>query len=740
MSQTQTHYRTCPLCEATCGLAIETEGARVVAVRGDEEDVFSRGYVCPKGTQLGALHHDPDRLRQPLVRRDGELREATFDEAFAAVQEGFDRTVERHGRAALAAYVGNPNAHNIASTLYLGPFLRSLGTRNLFSASTLDQMPKHVSSGLMFGNPLTIPVPDLDHTDYLLLLGANPVDSNGSLATAPDWPGRLRALRDRGGRLVVVDPRTTRTAALAHEHLAIRPGSDAGLLVAMIQVLFDEGRVDGESLDRLADGVAELRAAVAPFTPERVAGSCEVAPETIRRLAREFAEARRAVAYGRIGTHTTSFGTLASWAVDVLNAVTGNLDRVGGAMFPRPAHAAAGPAKPREFRIGRWQSRVKGYGEALGELPAATLADEIETPGEGRIRGLFTVAGNPVLSAPGGERLDRALASLEFMVSVDIYCNETTRHADVILPPPSPLERVQYDASFYQLAIRNIANYSPPLFEAPGPSEADLLAKLALIAGGEGAAADPQTVHDLLAHGLAKRIGANEHSPAGGLSVDAILEAVSNRNGVERLLDLMLRAGPYGDGFGRVAEGLSLARLEARPHGIDLGSLESCLPDALATASRRVVLLPEPIRDDLPRLAAALDVPRARWLLVGRRHLRSNNSWMHNLDPLMTGRPRCTLQMNASDAEAAGLQAGDEVRVTSRAGEVVAPLELDDGLMPGVVSLPHGWGHDLPGVRLEVAARHAGVNSNQLTHPEVADPLSGNAGLNALEVELAAAR
>jgi anaerobic selenocysteine-containing dehydrogenase len=737
MAERRTQYRTCPLCEATCGLAIEVEGDRVVRVRGDAADVFSAGYVCPKGTQIGALHHDPDRLRAPLVRRGGELREASWQEAFAAVETGFERIVDAHGRGALAAYVGNPNAHNIASTFYLGPFLRSLGTRNLFSASTLDQMPKHVSSGLMFGHPLTIPIPDVDHTDHLLMLGANPVESNGSLATAPDWPGRLRALRERGARLVVVDPRRTRTAALASEHVPIRPGADAFLLVAMIHTLLDEQlATPGEHVA----GFERLRGAVAPFAPERVADACEVPAPTIRRLARELAAAERAAVYGRIGTHTVAYGTLASWAVDVLNTITGNLDRPGGALFPLAAHSAPG-TKPADkpFRIGRWKSRVKAYAEAMGEFPVATLADEIETPGEGQIRALFTIAGNPVLSSPASERLERALASLEFMVSVDIYCNETTHHADVILPPPSPLERVQYDALFYQLAIRNVSNFSPRLFEPSGPGEADILAKLALIATGKGADADPAAMHELLARGLAASIERNEHSPSFGRTADEMLEATSGRNGPERLLELMLRGGPYGDGFGAVSDGLSLAKLEANPHGVDLGPLAPRLPEPLATASGEVELLPEPIARDLGRLRAGIDAPRPELLLVGRRHLRSNNSWMHNVPGLVSGKQRCTLQVHPEDAARLGLADGAHARVRSSAGELTAPVEITDSLLPGVVSLPHGWGHDADGARMAVAARHAGANSNRLTPAEPADPLSGNAGLNAIPVEVALA-
>lgn len=736
----RTSYRTCSLCEATCGIAIDIEGDQVVRVRGDEEDVFSRGYICPKGTQIGALHHDPDRLRAPLVKRAGKHVEVSWEEAFAEVERGFERVVEAHGRSSLAAYAGNPNAHNFGSTIFLGPLLKSLGTRNLFSASTVDQMPRHVSAGLMFGTAMTIPIVDVDRTDYLLMLGANPLESNGSLLTAPDLPGRLRALVARGAKLVVVDPRRTRTAEIASEHLRIRPGTDALLLVGMANVLVEERLVELGALREHITGTAEVKAAIADFTAEKVAPVCGIDSETIRRLARELAAAPSAAVYGRMGAHTTEFGTLASWAADVLNTFTGNLDRAGGVLFPQGGHAPAGSRKPgKGFSVGRWKSRAKGYAEVLGEFPVATMADEMETPGEGQTRALFTFAGNPALSTPDSNRVERALAGLDFMVSVDIYLNETTRHADVILPPPSALERSQYDAAFYQFSVRNIANYSPPTFEPQGPSEGEILAKLTLIVTGQGAEADPAVVDALAARALATSVAKNDASPAFGKEVDEILAAVSHRSGPERVLDIQLRGGARGDGFGANADGLSLEELEANPHGIDLGPLEPRIPEVLATPSGNVELAPVPIIEDLVRLRERMSRTEEKLLLVGRRHLRSNNSWMHNVKPLVRGRGRCTLHVHPQDAERLGLISGASARISSEAGSLEATVEVTDAVMEGVVSLPHGWGHSAPGAKLGVAAAHAGVNSNVLTPAVVADPLSGNAALNAIPVEVVAA-
>ena len=732
---------TCPLCEATCGLQLTLEGERITAVRGDPDDVFSRGFVCPKGVALGQLYHDPDLLRSPQMRSEDGFRQAAWDEAYAEVERRLMPILEEHGRDAVAVYLGNPNVHNLAGALYARPLLMALGSKNIFTASTVDQMPKHVSSGYLFGNPNLIPVPDLDRTDYLLMLGANPRHSNGSLCTAPDFPGRISAIHERGGQVVVVDPRRSLTAKKASEHVAIRPGTDALLLFAMLHTVLAEKLVRPTPL--LSDhttGFEQLEELLTPFQPSAVAGPTGIAEATIRRLTRELASAERAVVYSRIGTHTAAFGTLTSWAVDALNLLLGQLDRPGGAMFPLPANRLPGDGTPggRGFTIGRWRSRVRNLPEVRGELPVATLADEILTPGPGQVRALVTIAGNPVLSTPHSARLDEALASLEFMVSVDFYRNETTRHADVILPPPAAPARSHYDAAFYGLSVRNIANYSPALLPAAGPPEHEILARLTLIARGRGAAADPAQAHQALLRDTAKRVVKARGSRVQGRSADELLrlqeEQLGDREPTDRVIDLLIRAGAYGDGFGSHPGGLSLAHLEAHPHGVDLGPLTPLLPGALRTRSGQIELLAEPIVADIARLRASLTDESSGLLLIGRRHLRSNNSWMHNLPALAGGRALCTLQMHPEDAAARGLQAGALAQVTSRVGQVQAAVELTEDIMPGVVSLPHGYGHDRADTGQNVAAQRPGINSNVLTDPECIDPLSGNAVLNGIPV------
>ncbi|HEX6237711.1 MAG TPA: molybdopterin oxidoreductase family protein [Acidimicrobiales bacterium] len=747
-------FRTCPLCEAGCGLEITLERRdgelRVGRIRGDRDDVFSRGYICPKGSTLRQLHDDPDRLRRPVIRREGRFEEVSWDEAFAEVERRLHAVVEQHGRDAVAIYVGNPNAHNLAGLLYLRALIRALGTTNVYSASTVDQRPKEVSSGLMFGGALTVPVPDIDRTDFLLLLGANPYASNGSLATAPDWPGRIEAMLGRGGSLVVVDPRRTRTAAAATRHLAIRPGADPFLLMALVNVLAADGLVDTGQAGRHLRGVEEVLALAEPFTPEAVAEVTGLEPAAIRALAHDLAGAPTACVYGRIGTTTAVHGTVTSWLVDVLNALTGNLDRAGGAMFARAAAGAANtrgtPGRGRGLALHRRRSRVRGLGETLGELPVACLAEEIDTPGEGQVRALVSVAGNPVLSTPNAARLDTALAGLDLCVAVDPYVNETTRHADVILPVPSALQKGHYDLALLQLAVRNVANYSPPVLplDEGQPDEWEILARLALIAQGMGAGADPGAVDDLVVRTLVDAAVNDANGRVAGRDPDEIVALLGERTGPERLLDLMLRTGPYGDGFGAEPGGLTLDVLLAHPHGVDLGPLEPRLPEVLRTPSGMVELAPEPVTADVARLRAALDEPGTRdggrLSLIGRRDLRSNNSWMHNVEVLVKGRARCTLHVHPEDAGRLGLTDGDEATVTSRAGSVVIPVEVTDAIRPGVVSVPHGWGHDLDGVELSVARRFAGVNANLLTDDQLVDPLSGTAVLNGIPVEVAPVR
>lgn len=740
----RTALRICPLCEATCGLTLTLEGATVTAARGDRDDVFSRGFICPKGASFGAVDSDPDRLRGPLVRRDGELREATWQEAFDAVAAGIRPVVEQYGPHAVGVVLGNPNVHTMAGALYPNVLLGALGTRSLFTASTVDQMPKHVSSGLLFGDANAIPVPDLDRTDHLLLIGANPLESNGSLCTAPDFPGRLKALKARGGTLTVIDPRRTRTAKLADRHVAIRPGTDALLLAAMAHVLFEEDLVDLGALAPHVQGVTELADAVRDFTPESVAAACDVDAGVTRALARELAAAPTAAVYGRIGSCTVPHGTLASWLVDVLNILTGNLDRPGGALFPQAAtDRTPRPAGPgRGFALGRWRSRVSGHPEAKGELPLSALAEEIDTAtAEGApVRALITVAANPVLSAPDGDRLDKALGSLDFMVSVDPYLNETSRHAHVVLPPPPPAQSPHHDFAFNTLAVRNQVRYTRPAvpLEPGRMAETEILARLTLAATGMHGA-DPAAVDAMVIEQTLGKAVRDPHSPVHGRDPGELAARLTGDNGPERRLDMMLRLGPYGDGFGVRPDGLTLERLLAHPHGIDLGPLRPRLPQPLKTRSGKVELLPGPIADDLPRLRQALAERAHGLVLVGRRHLRSNNSWMHNVPALTGGSNRCTLHLHPDDAERLGVRSGEPVRVKGAGGEVTAPAEVTDAVRPGVVSLPHGWGHDRPGTRLTHAATDPGVNVNQLLDGTLLDPLSGNAVLNGVPVELAPA-
>ena len=752
MTETRTAFRTCPLCEAGCGLEISVEIStkdsrtehRVTRIRGDMNDVFSHGYICPKGSTLKQLHEDPDRLRRPLVKRDGVHVEVSWPEAWDEVAGRLGEIIEQHGRESVAAYLGNPGAHNVGALLYNRTFLQGLGSRRRFSASTVDQMPKQVACGYVFGSGATIPVPDLDHTDYLLMLGANPYASNGSLCTAPDFPGRLEAIRARGGRLVVVDPRRSRTAEEADLWIPIRPGADVYFLMAIIDVLFTEDLVRlPDHIAGFVNGVDELRVVSRSFSPESTSAATGLEPDLVRRVARELAAAPTAAVYGRIGTTTTEFGTTTSWLVEVVNALTGNLDRRGGAMFTTPAVGSPStrgkPGVGSGFRIGRGGGKtvVRGYPEVMGEYPVAALAEEITDAGDDRIRALVTVAGNPVLSTPHSQQLDAALDRLDFMVSVDIYLNETTRHADVILPPPSQLQREHYDVALLSYAVRNVANYSEPVLplDDDQPDEWEILCKLALIAQGLGPDADPSLADDAQIDALVHSAVSDPTSPIHGRDADEIRAQLDRRRGPTRQLDFMLQTGPYGAAFGANPGGASIDNLLDNPHGVDYGPLQPRLPDALRTKSGRVELAPPELLADVTRMSALLDeFARRELVLVGRRHLRSNNSWMHNIEVLVKGKPRCTLHVHPDDASRIGVRDGAVARIASRVGSLDAVVEVTDGIRPGVVSLPHGWGHGQPGTRLRVAAERAGVNSNVLTDHDALDPLSGTSVLNGIPV------
>ena len=712
MRNDSVHYRTCNLCEAMCGLRIEVEGDRIRSIRGDADDPFSRGFLCPKATALEDVHLDPDRQKLPLRRTGDGWARVGWEEAFDEVARRITEVQTRHGPDSVAVYLGNPAAHSLGAMTHGVRLIRALRTHNRYSATSVDQLPHHLAAMTMFGHMLILPIPDIDRTRFFLALGANPVASNGSLMSAPGIPLRLKALKARGGRLVVVDPRRTETAELADTHLFIRPGTDALLLAALVHTILEEKLERPGRLADFTDGLEQVRAAVARFAPERVASPTGIPADTIRALARDFAGAESAVAYGRVGLSTQAYGAVAQWLVQVLNVITGNLDRPGGAMFTRPAVDLFG-LSPRGG-YARRHTRVRKLPSFGGEFPVAALAEEMLTEGPGRIRVLLVFGGNPVLSTPNGAQLEKALGTLDFMVAVDPYLNETTRHAHLLLPPTTSLERDHYDLLFHLLAVRNTSKWSPPLFP-PAP----------------GAKHDWQ-IFQALTRRLRSRGRARLLRPFRAL-VDRFATP-------RRLIDVGLRTGPYGL---HSRHRLSVSKLEANPHGIDLGPLEPSLPGRLMTPGKRVQLAPEVLVRDLARVESELlSAPRAHngeLLLIGRRDLRSNNSWMHNSQRLVKGPERCTLLMHPDDARARGLTAGQTVQVRSRVGSVPVRLELTDAVMPGVVSLPHGWGHGRPGVQLRVAAAHAGVSLNDLTDDQAVDTLLGTAAFSGTPVHVTGA-
>jgi anaerobic selenocysteine-containing dehydrogenase len=731
----ETGYRICPLCEAACGLDVTHENGRVIAVRGAEDDPFSEGYICPKGVALADLHNDPDRLRTPLIRKEGRLVEASYDEAFRLIEERLLPILSQHGPDSLGFVLGNPVSHHYSLALYAQRMIRQSRSRYVYSASTVDQIPKHVSSGLMFGHWMSIAVPDIARTDLLVVLGANPAASNGSLWTVPDFKGKAKALLARGGRMITIDPRRTETARLASEHHFLRPGADVFLLLAIVETLCAENLVKtGHLADHLI-GLEELRAAARSFPPERVAERCGMAAETIRDLARQLAKTERAVLYGRIGTCVQAFGTLNSWLVDVINILTGNLDREGGAMFPKAAAFAANtrgkPGIGRGISLGRYASRAEATAEVMSEFPVSSLAGEIASENEDRLRALISIGTNPVLSTPNGDRLSEALDKLDFMVSFDIYLNETTRHADVILPGLSPLTESHWDYVFNQFAWRNSARFSAPVISDPDgrPHEWQMLLRLQAILRGLGADADLQALDDELTLAEISRVA--------GDAAPQVLATASAFSGPERLVEIELRSGPYGDQFGSKPDGLTLAKVIASGKGIDLGPHEPRIPELLRTPSGKIEVAPPLFIADLARVEADLSAPVPEILLIGRRDLRSNNSWMHNLPILAKGPNRCKALVHPDDANRLGLADGGRAIISAAGRSIVVEVEWSDDMMAGVISVPHGWGHDLAGARLGLAARNPGVNVNRLLDEAARDPLSGNSVLNGIAITVA---
>ncbi|WP_298445102.1 molybdopterin-dependent oxidoreductase [uncultured Ferrimonas sp.] len=696
-----THYRACHLCEAICGLKIVTEGEQIISITGDMDDPLSKGHICPKGVALKDLHRDPDRLKTPLHKVDGQWQPISWDDAYQLVAEQLHRISTQHGADAIGFYAGNPNVHNYGHLTHGPHFSRLLKTKNRFSATSVDQLPHHLVSYWMYGHQFLLPIADLDHTDFLLVLGANPMASNGSLMTAPDIRNRLKAIRNRGGELVVIDPRRTETAKLGEHHF-IRPGTDAALLLALINHLFSSNQVSLNHLGSLCDDLDAIATAVSAFSPEWASAYCGISADDIISLGNRLATANSAAVYGRMGVSTHGFGTLCQWAIQVLNLITGNLDARGGTLLTHPAVNPAGPTDHAKGGFGRWHSRVRQLPEFAKELPCSAMLEEITTAGTGQIKAMITVAGNPVLSTPSGHKLDHALGQLDFMVSVDPYLNETTRHADLILPPASPLAHSHYDLAFARLAVHNSAKFSPAIF----------------------AKAEQERFDHQIFNGLALALAKLQQ-----VELKPLPEP-------EKLLAHWLSQGPYSKARGDIPA-ISLDTLKANLSGIDLGPLRPSLTKRLCTSDGRIHTFPAAIAPDIERLKQAMDSAPSRGLsLIGKRDLRSNNSWMHNLPYLLKGKPRCVLLMHPDDMTQRHINEGQQVTVSNGVGQISLPACASREMMPQVVCMPHGWGHTFSDTRQQVANEHPGANMNALTDVNGLDPLCGNAILSGIEVEV----
>jgi len=747
------HRVTCPLCEAMCGLKITVSDGVATSARGNADDVWSRGHLCPKGASLQQIHHDPDRLRLPLVRwRSGEHVQVSWDDAFTETERVLRPVIDRYGARAVTVYIGNPVAHNLGLQTYIGALVGMAGAVGMpayYTPGTVDQWPLNVVSALLFGGMWNAPIPDLDRTDHLMMLGANPSASQGSMLSAPDIMGRLAAIRARGGTVVVVDPRRTPTARRASEWVPVHPGTDALLLFAILHTLAERGWIRRPPhLQDLVAGLDDVVGLAARFSPERVEVATGVPAGTVRRLAADLAAAERPVLYSRIGACTQEFGTLATWLVFVLNVALGSVDAPGGALFPKAAVWSPMFMKPPDqdgpgWRFGRFHSRVRRVPEVLGQFPVSCLAEEIDTPGDGQIRGLITVAGNPVISAPGSRRLDAALSGLDAMISVDNWLNETSRHAHVVLPGLSPLERAHCDDLYWMYSVASCVKWTEPVFPTrpDRPQEWEILLRLAgAVLGTAVPDVDVRAMDDLYTQGIIHTACQADDTPLSGRDPGEVFEALDGV-GPERMTDLGIRVGPWGDDLGRRPGGLTLDEVRRHPDGLRLAELEGGrLPDVLTTPSRRIELLHPLLEADIPRLVSRIDRGRDDLVLTSRRHLRSNNSWMHNVAALMRGKDRCTLLIHPDDALRHDVADGGQVEVSTIEGSIVVVAEVSDEMMPGVVCLPHGWGHGIDGTRLAVANAHPGVNSNLLSPPALVDVPSNTQVVNGVPCRLRSRR
>jgi anaerobic selenocysteine-containing dehydrogenase len=712
---TEEHVTYCRICEPLCGLLATVQDGRLVKLRPDPDHPLSKGFACPKGIAMAYVQNDPDRVTRPLRRGpDGDFEPVSWDVALDDIGARLRRVLNAHGASAVGWYLGNPSAFSYSHPIWVKGFMDAIGSPNLYSAGSQDVNSRFVASELLYGSPLIVPIPDLERTDLLLIIGANPLVSHGSVLTAPRIRDALHEIVARGGRVVVVDPRRSETAR-AFEHLPIRPDGDAWLLLSLLRTIFDERLEDTAAIERQSCGVDTLRALVEPHTPESTEPRTGISAASTRQLARDLATAGTAALYGRTGSCLGRHGTLVAYLIDALGVVTGNLDREGGAIF------GTGAIKIEHLlhRIGadsydRYRSRIGGFPEVLGQLPASLMASEMTTPGHGQVRALFVSSGNPVLSVPNGEELEQALQRLELMVAIDLYVTDTSRHADYILPATTFLEREDFPSAFLTFSTKPFVQWTDPVLAPRGEARQEW-----------------QIIEE-----ISKRI---ETTPASAWPLRA-LGRLGIRISPKRLIDLGLRLGPKGDLFGLRRGGLSIARLRREPHGIVLGDRHptGVLPKKLFHADKRVRLDSPLIVDEVAALGAQhRDDQSLPLRLIGMRELRSHNSWMHNVPALMQGDRVHRARIHPGDAAARNIEDGAPCRIVSAHGSIELPAKVTDEIGRGTIAVPHGWGHvSRSGWRQAVQAGGANVNLLASSKPDDLERLAGMARLNGIPVRV----
>ena len=740
--------RICPTCEACCGLVMEVDrdAQKIVSIKGDPDDHRSRGYVCAKSQAFNYIYEDQERLRHPVRKTDNGWEQISWSEALDTIATKFTEIRDTYGKDALSIYVGNPLGHDFAAGIYLQSLMASVSTERFFSAGTVDQHPQQMVCWGLIGHEWLFPVPDLARTDLFICMGANPVVSQGSILGTPDMESAMRDVQARGGRCIVIDPRRTETAEVADQHLFIQPGTDAYFLMAFANELFVREAVDLAHLADHIDNVSALRDAVSAYTPDNTAALTGVAASDLRTLVDDYLAADSAALYGRIGLCTQEFGLAAHWMLMVISLISGNFDTEGGMMLATAPTGDSGPGSPGEVKpYGRWHSRVRGVPETCGELPSSLMAEEITAPGH-EVHGLLTICGNPVLSVPRGDKIREALASLDFMVALDIYINETTSQADIILPSTVHPEHSNIDVTFQNFTTRNYVSYSPRTFE-PEPELKDL-GEIILEISARMSGLTRDEMDGFIFQGMVDTVLKRAESAGVALSAEQVTDAVTGETSPERFADLLIRSGPYGDWFGQRDDGISLERVKAHPQAsMDLGALQRRLPTMLRTPNQRIDLIHEVFANDLQRLRegferrvnASSENTASDMLLIGRRHIRDMNSWLHNLKPYVRGKNRCTARLHPSDATQLGLEEGGFARVTSNVGEAIVPIEITDEMMPGVISIPHGFGHIYAdSAQTNAASILPGVSCNNLID-ESLDEASSTCVVNGVPVSVAPA-